>query len=116
MSSEKDILNENLEFLGRSLEDLRSFPRETQREAGFQLDRVQRGLEPSDSKPMPGIGSGVREIRIRDSTGAYRVVYIAKLADTIYVLHYFKKKTQRTRQSDIDLAQQRSRDLLQNNP
>ena len=71
---------------------------------GFQLDKVQQGLEPSDWKPMPSIGSGVREIRVKDETGAYRVIYVAKLADAIYVLTAFQKKQQKTPKREIDKA------------
>ena len=74
---------------------------------GYQLDHVQHGLQPDDFKPMPTIGKGVEEIRIRDDTGAYRVIYTARLADAVYVLHAFQKKTQATSKRDIDLAKQR---------
>ena len=70
-------------FLGDSLEALRSFPGSARQEAGFQLDKVQHGEEPDDWKPMPGIGVGVKEIRIRDAAGAFRVIYLAKLADAV---------------------------------
>jgi phage-related protein len=101
-----------VEFRGNSLDDLREFPILARREAGHQLDQVQHGKEPDDWKPMPTIGSGVREIRIRDAADAFRVVYVAKFADAIYVLHCFQKKTQKTSQSDLDLANSRYRDLL----
>ncbi len=67
---------------------------------------------PEDWKPMPTIGQGVQEIRIRDTVGAFRVVYVAKFADAIYVLHCFQKKTQRTSKTDLDLSESRYRDLL----
>jgi phage-related protein len=95
----------DIRFCGRSLEALRSFPVVAKREAGYQLDRVQHGLEPTDGKPMPSIGPGVREIRIMHE-GQFRVIYIAKLADAVYVLHAFQKKTQKTRKQDIDAAKQ----------
>ena len=101
-----------IEFRGSAREDLRAFPQTARREAGFQLDRVQCGLEPANSKPMSTIGAGVREIRITDATGALRVMYVAKFSSALYVLHCFQKKTQRTRESDIELAAQRYRDLL----
>ena len=100
-----------VEFRGSSLDDLRAFPVPARREAGYQLDRAQQGHEPDDWKPMPRIGSGVQEIRIRDSSGAYRVIYVAKFSTAIYVLHCFKKKTQKTSKSDVDLAESRYRDL-----
>ncbi len=100
-----------VEFLGRSLEGLKSFPVDARREAGFQLDLVQRGMDPADWRPMPDIGRGVREIRIRDSSGAFRVVYVATFADAVYVLHCFEKKSRKTPRSDIDLASDRYREL-----
>ena len=69
-----------VEFLGDSIEALRDFPISARQEAGFQVDKVQRGEEPDDWKPMPTIGQGVKEIRIRDEAGAFRVIYLAKLA------------------------------------
>jgi phage-related protein len=75
-------------------------------------DRVQRGRDPDDWKPMNNVGQGVKEIRIRDAAGAFRVMYVAKFADAVYVLHCFQKKTQKTRKADLDLAGQRYRELL----
>ncbi len=99
-----------VEFRGSAQDDLHAFPIGVRREAGYQLDQVQQGLEPDDWRPMPTIGSGVREIRIRDAAGAFRVVYVAKLADTIYVLHCFQKKTEKTSKMDLDLASKRYRE------
>lgn len=96
-----------IEFLGDSLRSLREFPDDAKRDAGYQLDRVQHGLQPDDFKPMPTIGKGVEEIRVRDDSGAYRVIYTARLADAVYVLHAFQKKTQATWKRDIELAKQR---------
>jgi phage-related protein len=98
-------------FLGDSLGRLRAFPERARRDAGFQLDRVQRGLDPDDWKPMTTVGAGVREIRIRDAAGAFRLVYIASLADVVYVLHAFHKKTQRTSPRDLELAALRLKEL-----
>ena len=100
-----------VEFRGTSLDDLRAFPQGARREAGHQLDQVQRGREPDDWKPMPSIGSGVCEIRVRESRGAFRVIYVAKFEGAIYVLHCFEKKSQATRRADIDLAAARFRQL-----
>jgi phage-related protein len=100
----------NLRFVGTSLDDMRDFPADARRQAGFELDAVQRGLEPSDWKPMTSVGIGVREIRIH-VLGEWRVIYVAKLADAIYVLHAFQKKTQRTRREDIELARRRYRQI-----
>lgn len=96
-----------IEFLGDSLRSLREFPDDAKRDAGYQLDRVQHGLQPDDFKPMPTIGKGVEEIRVRDDSGAYRIIYTARLADAVYVLHAFQKKTQATSKRDIELAKQR---------
>ena len=101
-----------LEFLGSSLEDLRAFPLPARREAGYQLDRVQNGRDPDDWKPMTTVGRGVREIRIRDEAGAFRVLYVAKFADAIYVLHCFRKKSEKTSKADLDLASRRYRELM----
>lgn len=101
-----------VEFLGSSLDDLRAFPLAAKREAGHQLDQVPHGQEPDDWKPMNTVGQGVREIRIRDAAGAFRVIYVAKFADAVYVLHCFQKKTEKTPKTDLDLAAKRHRDLL----
>jgi phage-related protein len=102
----------SVDFVGSSLDDLRDFPSSARREAGHQIDQIQRGLEPDDWKPMTTVGRGVREIRIRDEAGAFRVIYVAKLADSIYVLHCFQKKTEKTAKADLDLATRRYRELL----
>jgi phage-related protein len=102
----------SVRFLGSALEDLRAFPAGARRMAGHQLDQVQHGCDPDGWKPMPSVGPGVREIRIRDAAGAFRVIYVARFASTIYVLHCFQKKTQATRKGDVDLARNRYRDLL----
>ncbi len=100
-----------LKFHGSALGDLRAFPAAARRDAGYQLDKVQHGLMPSDWKPMPTIGIGVQEIRIRDESGAFRVIYVAKFADAVHVLHCFQKKTQKTSTADLDLAAKRYADL-----
>ena len=101
-----------VEFRGSSLEDLRAFPLTARREAGHQVDQVQNGREPDDWKPMTTVGRGVKEIRIRDEAGAFRVLYVARFAGAIYVLHCFQKKTQKTRKADAELAAKRYRELL----
>ena len=101
-----------VEWLGDSLDRLRKFPAEPKREAGYQLERVQTGKEPADFKPMPSVGLGVNEIRIRKD-GAFRVIYIAKFAEAIYVLHAFEKKSRKTSKQDIELARTRFRKLIQ---
>lgn len=101
-----------VEFLGSALNDLRDFPHPVRREAGYQIDKVQYGEEPDDWKPMKTIGAGVQEIRIQDEAGAFRVIYVAKLKDAVYVLHCFQKKTQRTSAQDIALASKRYNELM----
>ena len=98
-----------LHFLGSSLDDLRAFPDEARRDAGFNLDFVQRGMEPLNWKSMQAVGPGVKEIRVRDAAGAFRVIYLAARPEGVYVLHCFQKKTQKTRKADIDLAASRLR-------
>ncbi len=100
-----------LVFLGDSLERLREFPETARKEAGVQLHKVQQGFEPSDWKPMTTVGQGVREIRIREDAGAFRVLYIAKIGEVVYVLHSFQKKTQQTAKRDLDLAAARLRQI-----
>ena len=102
----------DVEFRGTALADLRAFPQTAMREAPYQLDKVQNGLLPDDYKPMPAIGAGVLEIRLWDTAGTFRVVYIAKLAKTVYVLHCFQKKTPQTAKPDIEMAQKRFKDLM----
>ena len=99
-------------FLGDSLQCVRDFPVDARQDAGYQLDKVQRGLQPDDFKPMPTIGRGVEEIRIRDDAGNFRVIYTARLVDAVLVLHAFQKKTQRTSQRDIELAKARFREMM----
>ena len=102
-----------VQFMGSSLDDLRDFPLSAKREAGHQIDQIQKGLEPDDWKPMNTVGQGVKEIRIYDGSGAFRVIYVAKFADAVYVLHCFQKKTEKTSQKDLEMASKRYRDLLQ---
>jgi phage-related protein len=97
---------------GSSYEDTKAFPPEARRDAGFQLGKVQRGMEPDDWKPLVIIGSGVREIRIRESSGAFRIIYAANIGGCIHVLHAFQKKTQKTRQSDLAIATARYRAIV----
>jgi len=102
-----------VKFCGDSLDELRRFPEAARREAGHQLDMVQRGMEPGDWKPMPTVGAGVSEIRIRDERGIYRVLYVTKFRDAIYVLHCFHKKTQKTSAADLEKASERYKRLIE---
>jgi len=99
-----------LRFVGSSLDDLRDFPAEARRQAGFELYAVQRALEPTDWKAMITVGSGVREIRIH-VLGEWRILYVAKFDDAVVVLHAFQKKSRKTRREDIELARQRYQQL-----
>jgi phage-related protein len=98
-------------FHGDSLERLHDFPEDARRQAGHELYLVQTGADPTDRKPMPTIGLGVREIRLREASGAYRVIYIASLPDAVRVLHAFQKKARKTRQRDLDIPADRLRQL-----
>jgi phage-related protein len=98
-------------FIGASLDDLRDLPNSARQRVGYQLHLIQQGTEPMDWKPMPTVGAGCREIRIRDANEAHRVFYVATVGDAVYVLHCFEKKTQRTAKADIDLGKQRYRQM-----
>jgi phage-related protein len=98
-------------FHGDSLDRLRDFPVDARRDAGHELYQVQIGVDPGDWKAMTTIGAGVREIRIRDAAGAFRVIYITTFADAVHVLHAFQKKTRTTAQRDLDIASARLRQL-----
>ncbi len=97
--------------MGSTLEAVRAFPASVRRQVGYELYLVQQGLEPSDWRPIPSIGSGVQEIRIH-AHGEYRLLYIAKFAEAVYVLHAFAKRTRKTRQHDIELAKERLSDVV----
>lgn len=101
-----------LRFLGDALKHLREFPAQVRQNAGLELYKVQRGQQPTDFKPMSSIGKGVEEIRIRDESGAYRVIYVARFEEAVFVLHVFQKKTQTTAKRDIDLARARFDQLV----
>ena len=101
-------------FLGNSLELLRDFPEDVRQDVGYQLDQVQRGKQPRDFKPMPTVGKGVEELRVWDETGTYRVIYIARLEQAVYVLHAFQKKSTqgiKTPKHEVDLIKDRLKRL-----
>ena len=98
-------------WLGDSRERLRTFPTDAMRDLGYQLENVQRGDEPRDWKPMPTVGAGVNELRTQ-AGGAYRLMYVARLPEAIYVLHTFQKKSRKTAKADLELAQRRLRAVL----
>ena len=101
-----------VDFRDSSLADLQLFPVAAKRDVGYQLDRVQRGLEPTDSKSMRTVGKSVYEIRVEEPSEAFRVIYIAKFEKFVYVLHCFQKKTQKTAKRDLDLAKSRYAELM----
>jgi len=98
-----------LRFVGTARKDLAGFPESARRRAGHELFMVQAGREPADFKPLRTVGPGAYEIRVRDESGAFRVIYVARFEHAVYVLHAFQKKTQETAKTDIDLAAQRYR-------
>ncbi len=100
-----------IEFLGSSLKTVREFPALAKKEAGYQLDRVQHGLDPMDWKPMKSVGQGVREIRIQEE-GQYRVIYVASFEEKVYVLHAFQKKTRKTSKQDLEAARRAFKEVL----
>ena len=107
MSNEKEI-----RWVGSAYDDLLAFPDDPRRAAGFQLGKVQVGLDPDDWKPFDYVGAGTKEIRIRDTTGIYRVMYVAKFEEAVYVLHCFQKKTQATSKQDKAIAEARYRAVV----
>jgi len=98
--------------MGSSKADLKAFPAAVVDNMGHQLFLVQCGLEPDDWKPMTAIGTGVKEIRVKDIAGIFRTAYLATRPDAVYVLHCFQKRTQQTSQRDIELARKRLQDVL----
>jgi phage-related protein len=101
-----------IEWIGAAKKDLMDFPDDARRQAGFELRSIQQGDLPSDFKPMSIVGKGVEEIRIQ-TDNAYRIFYIARFEEAVYVLHVFQKKTQKTSSDDIELGQQRYKQMLQ---
>ncbi len=98
-------------WVGSSLQDIRRFPSDARRLAGYQLRLIQEGRQPNDSKPMTIVGLGVHEVRIQTKL-AHRVFYIAKFEEAVYVLHAFEKRTRKTSQGDIELARTRLSQIL----
>jgi len=96
-----------LVFLGSSQDDLRAIPAPVRHAMGMELMRVQFGGEPVDFKPMPTVGAGAYEVRVREASGAWRAIYVAKFAEAIYVLHAFQKKARKTAKADLELAARR---------
>jgi phage-related protein len=107
MEDEKQI-----RWVGSAYDDLLAFPKDARKEAGFQLGKIQAGLDPSDWKPFDDVGAGTREIRIRDASGIHRIMYVAKFEEAIYVLHCFRKKAQVTSKQDKVIAAARYRAVV----
>ena len=105
--------SKEIRWMGSSFDALLAFPDESRREAGFQLRKVQAGLDPDDWKSFAGMGTGAREIRIKDSSGIFRVLYVAKFPEAVFVLHCFRKTTQATAKCDKEIASSRYRALMQ---
>jgi len=97
-------------FIGTARETLARFPKAARLRAGHELFMVQAGRDPTNWRPMPDIGPGAGEIRVRLATGAFRVFFVASLGDAVYVLHACQKKTMRTGRRDLDVARQRYRE------
>ena len=92
-----------IEWLATSLNAVRDFPEDARKLVGQELQLVQAGFMPTDFKPMPTVGAGTYEVRVRDGN-QYRVIYVAKFSDHVYVLHAFIKKTPKTAKPDLDKA------------
>jgi phage-related protein len=100
-----------LVFLGSSQDDLRAMPADVRHALGVELMQVQCGGEPTDFKSISSVGAGAYELRVRDASGAFRVIYAAKFADAVYVLHAFQKKTRKTTKANLDLAAKRYKQI-----
>ncbi|MXW49434.1 MAG: type II toxin-antitoxin system RelE/ParE family toxin [Gammaproteobacteria bacterium] len=98
-------------FAGSSLADLRAFPKAARVDMGRQIDRLQQGLDPHNWRPLPSVGRGVREIRIRSEGNIYRSMYVTNIDDVVYILHVFEKKSQRTPTQAIKIAKARLQTL-----
>ena len=99
-----------LVFVGTAKDGLSAFPEVARRRAGYELFMLQVGREPDDWKPMPSVGAGACEIRVRDQAGAFRVIYVARFGSAVYVLHAFQKKSRKTSRTDLALSKQRYRE------
>ena len=97
-------------FVGSAKDDLSAFPKSARTRAGHELFMVQVGRDPDDWKPISTVGPGACEMRVRDATGAFRVVYVARFEDAVYVLHAFQKKSRKTSREDRELARRRYRE------
>ena len=104
--------DKEIRWVGPATTILLAFPEEPRRQAGFQLGKIQAGLDPDNWKPFAAVGPGTREIRLAESNGIYRVMYVAKFVGAVYVLHCFQKKTQVTSRRDCEIAEARYRAMV----
>jgi len=114
--SKQRLTDKPIGWCGTSYNDLmdeKTFTFDARKEAGHQLNQVQKGLDPDDWKPFDIVGSGTKEIRINLEDGWFRVMYVAKFEESVYVLHCFKKKTSETSKKDKDLTALRYKELIQ---
>ncbi|MFT6916635.1 MAG: phage-related protein [Motiliproteus sp.] len=107
MNREKEV-----RWIDTSLDDIKAFPREAMIEAGYQLNLIQHGLDPENFKWFKAVGAGVKEIRIKQPDSIFRVMYVAKFDEAVYVLHCFQKKDEQTLKKDVDLAKKRYDGLM----
>ena len=105
-------MDKPIDWRGSSLDDLREFPEAARKQAGYDLRKLQRGETPDDWRPFPEVGPGTNEIRINCEDGWFRVMYVAKFAEAIYVLHSFQKTTRKTSKRDVEIAEARYRAVV----
>ncbi len=98
-------------FVGAALADLKDFPKNAMQDVGFQLDKISKGQDPDDFKAIPRVGRGAMELRVWDEEGTFRILYVAKFEDAVYVLHCFKKTAQKISDADIDIAKNRYKSI-----
>ena len=98
-------------FVGAALADLKDFPKNAMQDVGFQLDKISKGQDPDDFKAIPRVGRGAMELRVLDEEGTFRILYVAKFEDAVYVLHCFKKTAQKISDADIDIAKNRYKSI-----
>lgn len=96
---------------GNSREILQSFPEGARENLGFDLWRLQQGERPGDYRPVPSIGVGVFELRDQDERAWYRIVYLSRTSDVIYVLHCFEKKGREILRREFEVAKQRLKNV-----
>lgn len=98
-------------FWGNSEKALERFPERAQDVLAREIARLSRGEDPLHWRPMPSIGPGAREIRVRVGR-QFRAIYVTTLPEAVYILHVFEKKSQQTSGPDLELARVRFRQLL----